>query len=351
MFWNKLPKKSDIKKRIQLVGWYGEGAHGDDIMEIVTKNAIDKIAKERHISIEWVEKGKKDLIIVGGGTILGVNRTGLYEHIRKERAPIVLFGGGFRREKRDIDTEYKKETKKIFKKAILKGVRGYLSQQLFVHMGIEDTEVIGDPALLFEPVEVEQLAGQFKIGVSVRSMGKTGESQYVDNITIFRNIAMICDALREQYEAKLYFFNFAKNVHDSDSEGIEGVISRMRYKDGHTLISFERNTEALFSLLGQMDYIVSQRLHPTILGWLQGIPHVALDYQFGKTADFMESLGMGEFVIRTDEFNMDVYKKKFTRLLKEKEIIISHAEKSLAYWRRKQTNFAERCLDIIKSRY
>lgn len=347
MSWNKLFKKGGIKKRLRLIGWYGQGAHGDDIMAITIKKAINKLAKAKNISIEWINEGKADLVIVGGGTILGADSMNLYEHVKKEKSPIVFFGGGFRRERRDIGAENKRRMKKLFKRASLKGVRGYLSQQLFLHIGIEDTQVIGDPSLLFEPVKVENLLAKFKVAVSVRLMGKTGETQYTDNQTNFKNIAAICGYLIEQYRANLYFFDLAENVHDSDSEGIKAVIDKMRYKEGYTIIPFERNTEEVFSLLGQMNYIVSQRLHPTILGWSQGVPHVALEYQFGKTADFMQSIGMGEFVIRTDEFSMEVYKKKLSRLLREKELIISQAQKSINYWKNKQRDFAKQCLDII----
>lgn len=349
MFWNKLFKKNNIKKRLCLLGWYGKGAHGDDIIEITTKKLFEDVARIKHLSLEWVtDSNKADLVIIGGGSILGVDSMHLYERLKNIGVPLVFFGGGFRREKRDIGLEYIRGMKELFKKAVLKGVRGYLTQQFFVQIGIEDTEVIGDPSITFQPVKVEQLPRKFKVAVSVRSMGKTGEPQYVANEINFRNIATICDFLVEKYQAQLYFFTFTENVHDSDSEGIKEVISRMRYKDGHTLIPFETNTEELFSLLGQMDYIVSQRLHPTILGWIQSVPHVAFEYQFGKTADFMQSIGMGEFVIRTDEFSMELYKKKLARLMKEKEVINSQAQKSINYWRNKQRNFAGRCLDPIK---
>lgn len=347
MFWNKSSKEEPIKKKFCLIGWYGQRAHGDDIMEITTKRLFEDVAKTHRISVEWVNEKQADLVIVGGGTIIGVDSMCIYERLKNIKTPMIFFGSGFRREKRNISKENIRKMKELFKKATLKGVRGYLSQQFLIHIGIEDSEVIGDPSITFKPIKVERLTGKFKVGICIRSMGKTGELQYTDNQTNFINIANICDYLIEQYQASLYFFNLTENVHDSDSEGIDEAISKMRYKGNHTIIPFERNTEEIFSLLAQMNYIVSQRLHPTIIGWIQGIPHIALEYQFGKTDDFMQSIGMGEFVIRTDEFNIEIYKKKLILLLKEKETIISHAKESVDYWSKKQEDFANRCLNLI----
>lgn len=341
------PKMFKKRKKISLVGWYGQGAHGDDIMEIAVKKLFKDVVRRKHLSLEWVSEKQADLVIVGGGTILGADSMHIYDRLKNIKAPLVFFGGGFRREKRDIGLENIQHMKELLKKALLKGVRGYLSQQSFVQIGITNTEVIGDPSLTFNPVRVEQLFGKFKVGVSIRAMGKTGEYQYIDNKTNAKNFAAICDYLVKVYKATLYFFDFTENVHDSDAEGAQSVISQMRYRKGHTFISFKRDTEELFSLLGQMDYVVSQRLHPTILAWIQGIPCVAFEYHYNKTFDFMSTIGMDEFVIRTDEFDLQIYKKKFTRLLNEKELIMTQVKKSINYWKDKQKNFANRCLDII----
>ncbi len=341
-------KNARKNKKIFLLGWYGQGAHGDDLMEITTKKLFEDVARQKKLNLEWMADKKADLIIVGGGTILGVDSMNLYEVLKNTKAPLVFFGGGFRREKRNIDSANVKKMKKLFNKAVLKGVRGYLSQQYFVQIGINDTEVVGDPSITFKPVKVERLKGKFKVGVSVRCMGKTGEPQYTDNKTNFKIIAAVCDYLVRSYDVYLYFFDLAENNHDSDLEGIKAVLAKLKTKPKFQITPFKRDTQELFSLLGKTNYIVSQRLHPTILGWAQNTPHLAFEYQFGKTDDFMQSIGMGEFTIRTDEFDLTLYKKKFARLIKEKKIIVSQAKKSIDHWRTIQKNFASRCLDILK---
>ena len=334
--------------KVSIVGWYGEGAHGDDIMEIATRNAFISVARRYNCTLKFVSEKEADVVIVGGGTILGVDTMNLYSKLARIDTPIVIFGGGFRRERRDIGNENRDRMKKLFERASLKGVRGYLSKQFLIHCGIDadDIDVIGDPAFLFEPVKIKPLSNSFKVGVSVRNM-RTGEPQYATNEENWNVIAKICDNLTKFKNAKLYFFNFAENVHDSDSEGIKKVISLMENKKNYTILPFKKTPEYLFSMLGQMDYIVSQRLHPTILGWIQGVPHVALEYQFGKTADFMQSIGMGEFVVRTDEFGMDTYIKKMERIMREKELIKHHSLLSVNYWKKKQYEFISRIMDMF----
>ena len=349
------PKKLFVKtrkdmKRINLIGWYGEGAVGDDLIGFCIENVLLEEAKHRGIRMEFTQSNKCDLVVVGGGSILGCDSMGLYDRLKSIKAPLVFFGGGFRREQRDIGKDNRKHMKKLIDRAFLKGVRGYVSQQMFVHNDIYGVEVIGDPALLFEPIPVDDFAGEFKVGVAVRNMGKTGESHYLSNEKTHKIFAEICDYFVEDFNAQLYFFPAAENIHDSDLEGAEKTIELMRNKQRAQIVPFIKDPLVFGSMIGKMDYLVSQRLHPTLLAWVQGIPCIAFEYHYNKTVDFMNSIGMDEFVIRTDEFTLDFYKKKLDRLFREKELIMTHARKSINYWRDEQRDFAGRCLDIVTQR-
>jgi polysaccharide pyruvyl transferase WcaK-like protein len=272
---------------------------------------------------------------------------GLYERLRYAKAPLVFFGGGFRRERRRLSDEHRQRMEKLIHRAKLVGVRGYATQQFFVHNGIENLEVIGDPVWAFEPVPVPDFPPGFNIGIIVRNMGKTGEPQYVENRHIHEIIAKVTDYLVERFDAKPYFFSFGENVHDSDSEGARETIALMKDAGKVELIPMGEDQTAVGSMIGRIDYLVSQRLHPTVLAWIQGKPCVAFEYQFGKTTDCMNSIGMDEFVIRTDEFSLANYRVKFDRLWSERPLIANHAERSIAYWRRKLQDFARRTLDIL----
>ena len=112
---------------IVLLGWYGYNAIGDDIIAEVTKWLFYKEAGKRDIEIRFVPYNvlnnpyrrslcihifKKDLIIIGGGSILGFDSMGLYNTMfgfdglnfdffsRNNDTPMIIFGGRIQKGKR-----------------------------------------------------------------------------------------------------------------------------------------------------------------------------------------------------------------------------------------------------------
>ena len=170
----------------------------------------------------------------------------------------------------------------------------------------------------------------------------------MNNTKVHQQIAQVCDWLGEELGSTFYFFSFAENPFDSDTEGAQATISLMKKRHSVEIIPYASDFVQQCSMVGMMDYIVSQRLHPIVLAWTMKIPCIGFDYQFSKTADFMNSIGMDEFVIRTDEFNMETYEMKFERLMSEKRLIIEQSRKSIEYWHKKLEDFVDRSIEIIR---
>lgn len=337
-------------KKIYLLGWYGKGGLADDIIgECITKALFGK-AREKEINIDFVEKiNESDLVVVGGGSLLGFDSLKLSNKLKKIEKPIVIFGAGYRREKRILNEKSRNTFKKVLSKVSLIGVRGYVSKQMLLQNGIiEDgeVEVVGDPALLFSPTSVRNFEGEFRIGMVARNMSRF-EPQYVTNNIMQRTFAALGDYLAQRFKAKIYFFSFTENIFESDIKGAKKVLKFMKHGNQAEIIPRINEPRKLGSMMGKMNLVVSQRLHPSVLAWVQEVPSIAFEYQFNKTIDVMNSIGMDEFVIRTDEFSLDSYIKKLDRLLKEKEIIMSQAKISVDYWKKRLSNFAERTLDIL----
>ena len=341
-------RKLQGNRDIALLGWHGEGAIGDDLLAVCVRKLLTDEANRRGWKIGFTSDPYNcDLIVIGGGTILGYDSMGLHERLRYAKAPFVFFGGGFRRETRKLSDEHRQYMKELFERARLVGVRGYVTQQFFIHNGIENVEVIGDPAWVFEPVSVPDFPSGFNLGVVVRNMGKMGEPQYLENQRIHQIMAGVTDELVERFDARPVFFSLAENSSDSDSEAAQAVISLMKHGRESELVPMGDDPVAVGSMMGKLDYLVSQRLHPMVLAWVQGKPCIAFEYQFGKTTDCMNSIGMDEFVIRTDEFRMDTYMAKFNRLWAERDLVNQHAQRSIDYWRRRLRAFAQRTLDLL----
>jgi polysaccharide pyruvyl transferase WcaK-like protein len=366
--------ESNIKYKILLLGWYGYNAIGDDIMAGVTKHLFFEEAEKREIKLQFVPLSilkdfkyrmihsyliKNDLIVIGGGSILGFDTMNLYLTIfgldkinfhklsRNRKTPLVIFGGGFRMEREKLPEKDRTHMRWLFDRAILKEVRGPVSQQLFISNGIvNDVDVIGDPALSFYPTSVKnKLNGDFNVGMSVRFM-KTGEPQYLKNEEIYAMFAKLADHFVEE-DAQIHFFSFTENKHDSDTEAAKKVIKLMEHKNNPKLTPFSNDVLRMCSLIGEFDYLISQRLHPCILGWVQKVPNIGFEYQFLKTTDFMKSIGMDDFIIRTDEFSFDAYLEKYEKMKQNRQSIIERSQRYIEGWRKKQRQFINESLDIM----
>ena len=73
-----------------------------------------------------------------------------------------------------------------------------------------------------------------------------------------------------------------------------------------------------------------------LLSWIVGKPSIAWEYQFGKTYDCLESIGMDRFVIKTTDYNFDEYKRKFEYLCENREEIIIESQNNINKFKDKQ---------------
>ena len=65
-----------------------------------------------------------------------------------------------------------------------------------------------------------------------------------------------------------------------------------------------RNIGKTINRIQNYDILVGQRLHSVVFACGCGVPSVMLEYQ-PKSRDFMESIGMQQFSIRTDVIDVD----------------------------------------------
>jgi polysaccharide pyruvyl transferase WcaK-like protein len=367
--------ESNKKYKILLLGWYGYNAIGDDIIAEVTKHLFFEEAEKRSIKLQFIPLSilkdfkyrmihshliKNDLIVIGGGSILGSDTMNLYLTIfgfdkitfhklsRNRKTPLVIFGGGFRREKEKLPKKDRTHMRRLFDRAILKGVRGPVSQQLFIANEIvKEVEIIGDPALSFYPITInDNLNGDFNVGMNVRFM-KTGEPQYLKNEEVYAIFAKLADYFVEEESALIHFFSFTENKHDSDTEAAKRVIKLMKHKTNPKLIPFSNDALKICSLIGKFDHLISHRLHSCILSWVQKLPNIGFEYQFLKTTDFMKSIGMDEYIIRTDDYSFDAYLDKYEKLKRNEQSLIERSQEAIEHWRKKQRDFVNESLDIM----
>ena len=89
--------------------------------------------------------------------------------------------------------------------------------------------------------------------------------------------------------------------------------------------------ETLLSQMSTMDYVITCRFHGVIFAHLMNIPVIALSHH-PKVSTLMADLGLSEFCIDIDTFDVELLTATFTRLMADSVAIKARmAEKAALY--------------------
>ena len=317
--------------RIRIFDWSGHKAIGDDLLAFVTQKCLEKAAANLGAQIEFRRWWRYQASVCGGGTIFGhgVDFKRIARRIAFDRKPYIVFGSGARKPDRDLNAAEQDFLRRFCEGARQIGVRGQGTKDWLESYGIQQVEVIGDAAIAFEPVDVPDMSGDFKVGVNLRHMrgGIRPEEQQGSNRRNVELFARLCDEIVRQYGATLYFFDFCRNRFDSDLTAIRNVLASMTERDAAEaakIISFAENKDPVvaFSRLGRMDFVLSQRMHPALVAWVQGVPSIGIEYQFGKTYDAFSPLGLESLVLGEADITVDQYMEKMALVLDQESVSV-----------------------------
>ncbi|MFQ5786375.1 MAG: polysaccharide pyruvyl transferase family protein [Thermodesulfobacteriota bacterium] len=336
---------------IFILDWSGHNAKMDDILNLCARRLIKNALSELNIPITFVNKAKyADVLVIGGGTILyGQDKT-FYKTIENFKGPYFILGSGYRGDELGTNNYLISETKNILKKAVGVGVRGPYSYDSIASLGTDmsNIEVVGDIALQFEPRATNLQKSNYDIGISVRYMGRTGELQYVSNRQVYRIVVDIIELLNKEHPGcQFYLFDTCWNIHDSDKRGLRKVIKLSSIEKNRFRWVITKDLEMFCSIMGQMDIMVSQRLHPNILAWTQGVPSIALDYKNNKAVDFMKTLDVEMYTIKTSEFSLKSYEHFYREIDRTKADLVEIANSKIVYYKKIQKEYVKKMFEKI----
>lgn len=339
--------------RLRIFDWGGNNATGDDLLAWATRESMERAATGLGAQIAFHRWWRYQASVCGGGTIFGhgVFFKRIARRIRFDRKPYIVFGSGARKPDRDLNPAERDVLRRFCAGAQQIGVRGPATKEWLESYSIPVVEVVGDAALAFEAVEVPDMPGDFKVGVNLRHMGGglRGEEQHSSNRRNVALFARLCDEIVRQYGATLYFFDFCRNRFDSDQKAIRDVLAGMTKKDTAAtsrIVPFEenRNPVEAFSRLGRMDFVLSQRMHPSLMAWVQGVPSVGIEYQFGKTYDAFGPLGLESFVLSIADMTVDQYMDRMALVLEQERGLVDQCRAKVQDLRSRQDEFLQRFL-------
>lgn len=290
------------------LGWTGYGNLGDEAVF----EAFDALFKAEHFvpfrvatrPVQTFERltGRSvplKNMALGGGTLINQSRIWL-EHVEYAVAhniPVFCIGSGVANSsfwKAHPGVHSGNDLSRwaeVLKQFAFVGVRGPISQKTLKEQGIK-AEVVGDTAIALAPSSYKKKRAFKKIiGVNV-SYG-TDNVMYGDAETFMQAMA---EALRELCEAG--FEVRILPIWPGDMAASKIVHERTQHARCRIVRAYA-STQEYLAAIDECDLFIGQKLHATIFSTMLRKPSLMLEYR-PKCLDYMQSIDMGEYSLRTD---------------------------------------------------
>lgn len=221
--------------------------------------------------------------------------------------------------------------------ADLISVRDEESKKLLLDLGIgQDIYITADPVFALSPAPVERaeqilaregvpLDGRLKVGIALHELLPWGEGKK-------QELARALDKLSDQRDANLVFIPFGQYT-DSwfGSELVPPVDLRSSLKmarmliHGSTVLTGRYTPQEVMAIVGQMDLMISMRLHGLIMATAMGVPAIGLTYrQETKLKNLVRSIGQGFHTLEVNHLKQEQLALLLEGILTERDFISHH---------------------------
>ncbi len=331
------------------VGWVNQHNLGDEALydaycELFPKFAL--LALTRPLPVEfWLHAGlirrgnRFNAVVVGGGTL--INHWGYLRRIERAQSdgiPTYVFGTGVL--DLDLYSSHRpdgpwKESRDRWAACIAAAqsvaVRGPRSAASLLTMGIKDVSIVGDPALsVCNPPDTPRAIGPKRVAINIGNIGAAwGDADSSDSLAV---------EVIHQLVARGWTVD-AFGMHRSDLERIQ----KLKRELGAPIqdIWFEPDSTVSFlSKLDQYEFVLSQKLHGTVLACGLGIPNISLAYD-PKCLDFMETMDALPLALRLDQVNAEKVLEVFDSTVNDYSLISGSLIKRTRHWQSIQREAAD----------
>ena len=121
-----------------------------------------------------------------------------------------------------------------------------------------------------------------------------------------------------------YTFYFVVQVdgpsaHESDIIAINDVISKLSENVKYKVINLDFNCLEITKLYSKFKFVIGTRFHSIIFSQTVNIPGIAIAYGGNKTQGIMDKIGLGHYVVKIEDINVDKLDALFLDLVKGKD--------------------------------
>lgn len=343
------------KQATAYIGFVGHANLGDEILYEAHKSLLNRLSLVNvnyMLTLKitgWIRKPFFNYAILGGGTLIDHSDNWLLmvEQLLLDGTKLLCLGTGVE----DIDYWPKNVDKhrhierwvKALNQFEYIGVRGPLSKRTLSGAGLKRANIVGDTALaLYDEIGLAPKKANQKI-VGITYGVTPGQSQWGDGVAYTNNIKKIIRSLL----GKGYIVRLLP-IWDLDVK-CNLLLQREIGDSRCQMIRAFGTLEDFTRQLNKCDYFVGQKLHASIMALMSGVPTIMLEYQ-PKCRDFMASVDLEEYVIKTSELEFNNFFALFDKLRSDKQKITSSSAAKIIAYKKAQEKLADTLMvEITKS--
>lgn len=263
---------------------------------------------------------KPDFIILGGGTIIRKAANESYLRILNRlslewpESKIIILGPGV------ANPEFAKYIgfpidingwSTLLNKATFISVRGVLSKkELDSWKTLTPVEIFHDPAIYFTKSAIKLKGKKKKIAVNFADIG---DRIYGKNKIVIESFAL-------KIVEKLISENWEVYLYPTTKSDLNYMLNKIGLKKFYKIKIYDdyKNIDKSLCFLESMDVFLGQRLHSVIFSSTVFTPFHALEYE-PKTSDFLNTLGLNDYLTRVDELDVNAIFDKINALYSQIE--------------------------------
>jgi polysaccharide pyruvyl transferase WcaK-like protein len=306
---NRLPRPSDYLRPQSFAGYIGWLNHGNLGDEALHTAFIELYPQLRIIGFGWQPlemmlhhrfiqpKPVYRAVFLGGGTL--INWRGYYDQFKSaldQGNTGVVFGTGvldpsfWQQNQKAVNYPlFMREWVALLQRVEYVAVRGPQSAALLNRFGLDDVKVIGDPALSISMPR--RLAADQRRGLIGFNLGCSGPIWGEQAQLNLKAVETVRELQKKGWEVEFI------PMHVSDLKIASAVLQE--FPGAFQIWKHFRDIPRTLARFRDYDMVIGQRLHSLVCSVAAGVPVVALEYR-PKVSDFMESVGLEWFSLRTD---------------------------------------------------
>lgn len=332
-------------KKILYLGWIGFRNLGDELMWDKFKELADQMLPSGEFSIIPSGRGVDiknpdpyDMIVLGGGSLILPGYIQILHNALQRKKEVMIWGSGLdwlekKRMKmllqgkvpsyeRLFADDYARRLAEVVEHAKFVGVRGPLTRSALnnVDIDMKKVEMSGDPGFLLNPSSSpartygskmwkkdEKIIG-LNWGTSYNKIYGKSELEVEEQLAKAAK-----EFIKQGYKIYMYW------VWEPDRKHIFRLYEKIGDTQNVRTAPKLYNQYHLMNILKQCTFTINFKLHANVLSAVCNVPFIALGYRF-KTFDFAASIDLQNYVISTDEQNLE------QELLRRADEINTHLE-------------------------